>query len=115
VVVPDLAGWRRERLGRLPDAPYVTVAPDWVCEALSPRTARLDRTQKRPVYAREGVRWLWFLDAIARTLEAFELAEGRYAVLGSWSDDARARIPPFDAIELELSALWEDVELGQPE
>ncbi len=115
VVVPDLAGWRREKLGRLPDAPYVTVAPDWVCEALSPRTARLDRTKKRPVYAREAVRWLWFLDAIARTLEAFELGEGRYAVLGSWSDDARARIPPFDAIELELSALWEDVELGQPE
>jgi Uma2 family endonuclease len=113
IVVPDLAGWRRERLARLPDAPYITVAPDWVCEALSPATARLDRTRKRPVYAREGVRWLWFLEALARTLEAFELMDARYALLGSWADDARARIPPFDAIELELAVLWENVELRQ--
>jgi Uma2 family endonuclease len=113
VIVPDLAGWRREKVTRLPDAPYVTIAPDWVCEALSPGTARLDRTKKRPAYAREGVRWLWFVDALARTLEAFELIQGRYAVLGSWSDDAQACIPPFDAIELALSVLWEDVELAK--
>jgi Putative restriction endonuclease len=106
VLVPDLAGWRRERLPKLPDAPFVTLAPDWVCEALSPATARIDRTQKRPIYAREELHWLWFLDAHARTLEAFELREGRYTVAGSWADAARARIPPFDAVELDLAMLW---------
>lgn len=110
IIVPDLAGWRREKLPRLPDALYVTLPPDWVGEALSPATARLDRTQKRRIYARENVRWLWFIEAQARTLEAFELVEGRYAVVDSWADAAKARIPPFDAFELDLSVLWEDVE-----
>jgi len=110
ILVPDLAGWRREKLPKLPDAPYVSVAPDWVCEALSPATAQLDRTKKRPAYAREGVRWLWFIDAVARTLEAFELSNGRFSVIGSWADDARARIAPFDAIEFDLAVLWADVE-----
>jgi Uma2 family endonuclease len=104
-----LAGWRREKLARLPDAPFVSLAPDWVCEALSPSTTRLDRTRKRPVCAR-----LWFVEALARTLEAFELVDGRYLLLGSWADDARARIAPFDALELKLGLLWEDVELREP-
>jgi Uma2 family endonuclease len=113
ILVPDLAGWRREKLPKLPDAPYVSVAPDWVCEALSPATAQLDRTKKRPVYAREGVRWLWFIDAVARTLEAFELSNGRFTVIGSWADDAKARIAPFDAIEFDLAVLWADVEMAR--
>lgn len=79
-----------------------------MCEALSPATARIDRTQKRRIYAREDVRWLWFIDAQAHTLEAFELIAGRYVVVDSWADAAKAPIPPFDAIE--LSVLWEDVE-----
>ena len=110
ILVQDLAGWKRERLAKLPNAAFVTLAPDWVCEALSPGTARLDRTQKRPVYAREGVRWLWFMDAIARTVEAFELKAAQYVVVGSWAGDSKVRIPPFDAVELELATLWADVE-----
>jgi len=113
ILVPDLAGWQRSKLPRLPDAPYVTVPPDWVCEVLSANTARLDRTKKRPVYARDGVRWLWFIDAVARTLEAFELTDGRYAVIGSWSDDAHVRVSPFEAFELDLAVLWADVDLAE--
>jgi Uma2 family endonuclease len=110
IVVPDLAGWRRERLDKLPNAPFLTLAPDWACEVLSPASARFDRTRKRPVYARSGVRWLWFVDAIARTLETFELRDGQYTLLDSWGDDAKVRAVPFDAIELDLSVLWSDVE-----
>lgn len=110
IVVPDLADWRRERLPNVPDAPFITVAPDWLCEALSPSTARLDRTPKRRIYARENVSWLWFMDALARRVEAFELVNGHYLVIETWVDDAKPRIPPFDAVEIDLAAVWQDIE-----
>jgi Uma2 family endonuclease len=110
IVVPDLAGWRRERLPKLPNAAFVTVAPDWVCEVLSPRTHRLDRVEKRAVYAREGVQHLWFVDPLEHTLEAYELINGRWTETGSFAGDSMVRAVPFDAIELELGALWADVE-----
>jgi hypothetical protein len=75
VVVPDLAGWRRERMRRLPDEPALTLAPDWVCEVISPSTARVDRAQKLPIYSREQVAWLWLVDPLARTLEIFRLQD----------------------------------------
>ena len=76
IVVPDLAGWRRETMPEYPDAAYCTIVPDWVCEVLSPSTRRLDLNEKRALYAREGVGHLWFVDPDARTLEAFALREG---------------------------------------
>ena len=76
IVVPDLAGWRRERMPDYPDTAYATLAPDWVCEVLSPSTRRFDLHEKRPVYAREGVGCLWLVDPLDRTLEAFELRDG---------------------------------------
>ena len=106
-VAPDLAGWRVERMPELPETAYFTLAPDWVCEVLSPSTADFDRDEKMPVYAREGVRRAWLVDPIARTLEVFTLGAG-----GRWSppvihrDDARVRVEPFDAIELDLRVLW---------
>ena len=106
VVVPDLAGWRAERAPDL-GAAFATVAPDWVCEVLSPSTAAFDRDEKMPLYAREGVRHAWLVDPIARTLEVFALgAEGRWVLAGVHRDAARVRVEPFDAIALDLSVLW---------
>jgi Uma2 family endonuclease len=110
VLVPDLAGWRRERLPFLgEDMAAFELAPDWICEVLSPSTSSLDRVRKMPVYAREDVRWAWLLDPIQRTLEVFELQDGRWQVVRTWEGDAKVRAVPFDAIELDLSSLWADV------
>jgi Uma2 family endonuclease len=106
VLVPDLAGWRRTRLHAVPQEPFFSHAPDWVCEVVSPSTAGLDRVRKKHVYAREGVEYVWLVDPVGRTLEAFQLQEGRWLELGSWSGSDLVRAAPFDAIELELEALW---------
>lgn len=108
VVVPDLAGWRRERLGEYPDVPYFTLAPDWVGEILSPGTRRLDLTDKRSLYAAAGVPHLWLLDPAAGTLEAFALRDGAWLLVGALKEDDEVRLPPFDAIGFPLSELWPD-------
>jgi Uma2 family endonuclease len=107
VLDPDIAGWRCERMPELPATAYFTLAPYWICEVLSPSTATFDREEKMPIYAREGVKHAWLVDPIARTLEVYELGPG-----GVWGEatlyraGAIARIPPFEAIELDLSILW---------
>jgi Uma2 family endonuclease len=106
ILVPDLAGWRRETLPELPDEPYLTVPPDWVCEVLSPRTARLDRAGKVPVYTRERVNHVWLLDPDVETLEVLRLEGDGYRLVGTWSEDAVVRAEPFEAIELPLAVLW---------
>ncbi|MYG53412.1 MAG: Uma2 family endonuclease [Rhodospirillaceae bacterium] len=106
ILVPDLAGWRRERMPDFPDTAFVTLAPDWVCEVLSPSTRDLDRHGKRPVYAREGVAHLWFIDPVARDLEAFELRDGEWVLIATARNDDPVSIPPFEAISFPLNALW---------
>lgn len=107
VLVPDLAGWRRARMPEMPvDKPYFVLAPDWVCEVLSPSTASLDRGDKLKAYAREGVAHVWLVDPEARTLEVLALREPSYVVFDVFSDDAKVRAAPFDAIELDLGLLW---------
>jgi Uma2 family endonuclease len=105
VLVPDLAGWRVERAPSLRSAAF-EVAPDWVCEILSPSSALWDRRTKSERYAREGVQWLWLIDPAIELLEAFALERGKWLRIGVWSADDVARVPPFDAIELTLTALW---------
>jgi len=106
VLVPDLAGWRRERMPELPETAWFELPPDWICEILSPSTARLDRAQKMPIYARHGVAHLWLIDPDIRTLEAYELREGKWVLLKTLAEDATVSLPPFDATEFPLSALW---------
>jgi len=107
VLVPDLAGWRRERLPRLPDEAFFRLAPDWVCEVLSPSTEAHDREKKMAVYAREGVRHAWLIDPLVRTLEVFALGEkGKWVLSAVYSDAALVRAEPFEALELELARLW---------
>ena len=106
VLVPDLAGWRRERLPTYPRTPFFDLAPDWVCEVLSPSTRRIDLTSKRGIYAREGVGHLWFVDPLARTLEAFELRSGAWTLLDTLSGNDLVRLAPFEAVEWPLGGLW---------
>lgn len=106
-LVPDLAGWRRERLPELPETAAMTLAPDWVCEVISPSTEALDRARKMGSYAREGVKHLWFVDPRPRLLEVYRLEQGRWSRLGAHVGDALVRAEPFEAIELKLSRLWE--------
>jgi Uma2 family endonuclease len=106
ILVPDIAGWRRSRLPELPDAAAFELAPDWVCEVPSPSTAAMDRAEKLPIYAREGVAHAWLVDPIARTLEAFVLEAARWVLLGAWQNEARLRAEPFAEHELELAVLW---------
>jgi Uma2 family endonuclease len=106
VLVPDLAGWRRTRLPRPLNAPYFTLAPDWVCEVLSPSTERLDRERKMPIYAREGVRHVWHIDPREHVLDVYRLEGGAWRGLASFLDEERARAEPFDALALELELLW---------
>jgi Uma2 family endonuclease len=107
VLVPDLAGWRRTRMPELPHAAAFELAPDWVCEILSPSTAATDRAEKLPVYARERVAHAWLVDPLALTLEVLRLEEARWVLVGAWRDDARVKAEPFDAYELDLAVLWE--------
>jgi Uma2 family endonuclease len=110
IVVPDLGAWRRARMPELvDDLPYFTLPPDWVCEVLSPRTAKADRAKKLPIYARERVPHAWLVDPLARTLEVLRLEGTQWPIAGVHEDDAHVRAEPFDAVELELGALWADV------
>ncbi|WP_164007185.1 Uma2 family endonuclease [Pyxidicoccus trucidator] len=106
VLVPDIAGWRRERMPQMRRVPYFTLAPDWVCEVLSPSTATLDRKRKREIYAREGVEYVWLVDPASRTLEVFRKQGEQWLPRGTYSGEARVRAEPFEDLELHLGALW---------
>ena len=109
IIVPDIAGWRRETMAENMDDAYFTQAPDWVCEVLSPSTKQIDQGDKRTVYARENVLNLWFVDPVSRTLEAFKLRRGKWTLLATLVDDDPVSLPPFDAISYPLDTLWPEV------
>ncbi len=106
ILVPDLAGWRKERMPRFPDTAYFSLAPDWVCEVISPGTARTDRVVKMPIYAAESVKGLWLVDPDLRILEVYRLLEGHWLLERTWQNDDIVNAPPFDAISINLSDLW---------
>ena len=106
VVVPDLAGWRRERMPEVPDTVWTSLPPDWVCEIASPSTERLDRVHKLRIYARAGVGHAWIINPLARTLEIFRRSQDGWNLTAVHGGDEVAHAEPFDAIELELARLW---------
>lgn len=106
ILVPDLAGWRRERMPILRNVPYFEQAPNWVCEVVSPTTARLDRVYKMPIYAREQVDYLWLVYPIMHTLEVYRLEGQRWVVASSHGGAEAVRAEPFEAIELDMSRWW---------
>jgi Uma2 family endonuclease len=106
IVVPDVGGWRRETLAVVPDAPFIAVPPDWVCEVASPSTRALDRGKKLDVYQRERVSYVWLIEPIDRFLEVLELDGETYRIVQRVSGDAPQRLRPFEAIEFDVGALW---------
>ena len=109
IVVPDLAGWRRERMPLVPDLPYFELAPDWVCEVLSPSTERHDRADKLAIYATAGVGHAWLVNPRNRTHEVMRRQERQWLQVGVHRDEVKVRAEPFDAIELDIGVLWADL------
>nr|VFJ67176.1 MAG: Endonuclease, Uma2 family (restriction endonuclease fold) [Candidatus Kentron sp. FW] len=106
VFVPDLAGWRRERMPEFPDAAYCEIVPDWVCEILSPGNARLDRIVKMPLYAEFQVGHLWLLEPKLQTLEVFRLQEGEWLLWETFQENDPVAAPPFETMHFDLGVLW---------
>jgi len=106
ILVPDLAGWRRERLASLPDTAYFELAPNWLCEVLSPATARTDRADKLPLYAAHAVDWCWLVDPDLRTLEVLQRREAHWLLVDTYKDDAQVQAPPFADITIDMAGLW---------
>lgn len=106
VTVPDLAGWRKERMPQIPEGHRFEVVPDWICEVLSPSTASKDREVKMPIYAHYGVAYAWLVDPKCHTLEAYALADGEWQLLAEASGNDTIAVAPFAALQLDLSNLW---------
>lgn len=106
VLVPDIAGWRRARLPAIPNAAFLTLAPDWVCEVVSPSTARIDRAKKMRIYGREAVAHVWLVDPLARTLEVYRLDGATWTLVVTHAGDTLVRAEPFDAVELAMARWW---------
>jgi Uma2 family endonuclease len=106
VLVPDIAGWRRERMPTIPNVAHFTLAPDWVCEVLSPSTQAIDRRRKLPIYAREDIGHVWLVDPLERTLEVLRRDSRRWSKVATHEGDSKVRAEPFEATELALRALW---------
>lgn len=112
-ISPDLAGWRVERMPTLPDTAYFTLAPDWICEVLSKSTETIDRTKKLPIYAQHGVRHVWLVDPIGKTLEVHTLDDDKkWRAVRIYEGDVVVRAEPFAAIELDLAGLWGSPKVG---
>ena len=106
VIVPDLAGWKRERLTPFPETAYFETPPDWLCEVLSPSTQAIDRTDKLTVYAEYGVKHCWYVDPIARTLEVLALTGSKWTIAATFKDDDPVTAPPFEVHTFGLDGLW---------
>jgi Uma2 family endonuclease len=107
IVVPDLGGWRRTRMPELPHAAFIELTPNWACEVLSASTRALDRGAKLGVYAAFGVDHVWLVEPLDKLVEVLRLEAGAYKIVQSVTGDAPVRMEPFDAIELDLGALWQ--------
>jgi Uma2 family endonuclease len=105
-IVPDLAGWRRERLPVTRWDSAATVLPDWACEILPPGTEAGDRYQKMEIYRDAGVVHLWLVDLSLRRLEVFVLQGGAYMLAGAHVGDCVVKAAPFGALDLDLSEIW---------
>lgn len=106
ILVPDLAGWRRERMPVVESAPWFGLVPDWACEVLSPGTARIDRMLKLPIYARERVEFVWIVDPVERSIEVFRLEDGRWSLVSVVGEGDPIGVAPFEAVPLDLAYLW---------
>ena len=106
ILVPDLAGWRRERMAQIPNVPYFELAPDWLCEVLSPSTEARDRTEKLDIYGRAGVAWVWLVNPRLETLEVLQRSDNDWLLRASHRGAGPVHVPPFEVVEFALGDLW---------
>jgi Uma2 family endonuclease len=106
VVVPDIAGWKRERYATVKDRTWISVVPDWICEILSPSTENYDRNEKRKIYATAGVGHIWLLDPRSLSLECFQNVAGNWLLMQTFTDDETVSAPPFEAAQFKLKSLF---------
>lgn len=106
VVVPDLAGWKRDRVPTLPREAAMVEPPDWVCEIVSPATEATDRTRKLSLYARHSVNHAWLVNPLSQTLEVLRLEDGRWVLIATHAGDETVRAEPFEVLALELFRVW---------
>lgn len=108
IIVPDISGWKKDRMPKLPETAYFELAPDWVCEVLSQSTARKDRIVKMPMYAKYNVAHLWLIDPLIKTLEVYLLESGFWKLIGTFAGNDHVSIAPFAEITIDLAGLWSD-------
>ncbi|MFH1139158.1 MAG: Uma2 family endonuclease [Pseudomonadota bacterium] len=110
LVAPDLAGWKKDRLPKLPKKNWISVVPDWVCEMLSPSARGYDRIKKMPLYGQFAVKHVWLLDPLDRTLEVYQLENGRWTAIGFYGENDKVKAEPFAEIEINLADFWMEEE-----
>jgi len=110
VLVPDIAGWRRDRMPRLAAKPWFSEAPDWLCEVASPATCRLDRGLKLGRYHKAGVGHVWLVEPLSRRIEVFRRSDEGWVLVAHHFDDDVVGIEPFERLPLTLADLWLDLE-----
>ena len=108
VIVPDISGWKKERMPVYPDVTQFELSPDWVCEVLSPSTARYDKISKLKIYAENKVPYYWIVDPLNRVLEIFTLDKKTYKLAFVFGKNDLVKAPPFEELEFDLGNLWTD-------
>jgi Uma2 family endonuclease len=106
VFVPDIAGWRRERMPVPPDVSACELAPDWICETISTKTARLDRYRKLPRYAAHQIPHAWLVDPEVFGVEVYRLDRDHWTLIATHEGSPVIRAEPFEAGEINLGAMW---------
>lgn len=108
VYLPDVAGWRRENAPQRPSGRPVRIRPDWVCEILSPSTARRDQVSKQRTFHRCGVGHYWIVDPERELLTVQRWSADGYLVVLTAGKGETVRAEPFDAVELVVGELFGD-------
>lgn len=106
ILVPDIGGWKRDKIPAITNETFFSISPDWVCEVLSPSTAGFDRVKKMPIYLEQNVKHIWLIDPILKTLEVFENNKTSWILVKTFMNDDKVRCVPFLEIEIDLSVLW---------
>ena len=104
----DLVGWRRDRVPERPSGRPVSIRPDWACEILSPSNWVSDTVAKFRTLQRHGVPHYWLVDLDHGVVTVYHLRDREYGVAALASRGERARLEPFDAVEIEIGVLFGD-------
>jgi Uma2 family endonuclease len=106
LLVPDLAGWKAGRPATQAPGAFIDRVPEWICEVLTPATARLDLGTKLPRYARAGIQHAWVVNPVHRALEVFRQEQGRWILKQAFAGEERVRAEPFESLDFPLTPFW---------